>query len=181
MTNEQMHARHLVELGFLQDVVGELELSSRIIERSPQVAYHTLLVEIEADSKRRSRQLAMNFYPLEDEEFSDTLFLQYFIGLPFEVKQSALPTVAQILPDVNNKVVLGHFGLTAGARQLHFRYVQPLPSDEVMSAEKVASVLLLVRYTPILFGDLLEEVASGAVTLDAARARVESTYMEVSD
>lgn len=178
MTNEQMHARHLVELGFLQDAIGELDLNSRIIERSAQVPYHTLLVEIEPDAKRRARQLAMNFYPLEDEEFADTLFLQYFIGLPFEVKPSALATVAQVLPDVNNKMVLGHFGLTDGTRQLHFRYVQALPSDEVMSGEKIATVLLLVRYTPILFGDLLEEVASGTLSLEAARKKVESTYLE---
>ena len=114
MTSESVHARHLVELGFLQDAVRELGMRSTLIERSNDVAYHTLLVSLAADAKGRERQLALNYYPLEDEEFEDTLFLQYFIGLSTEVKQATLPAIREFLPAINNKVVIGHFGITEG-------------------------------------------------------------------
>lgn len=178
MTAEELHARHLAELGFLQDALGEAGLSSRIFQRSADVPYHTLLADLEADGKNRARQLALNFYPLEDEEFADTLFLQYFIGLPFALPKANLAAVSQLLPAINNKVVLGHFGVTDGDRQLHFRYVQALPSDEIISAEKVADVVTLVTYTPVLFQDVLEAAATGELSLAEARKRVEDIYAD---
>ena len=176
MTSESVHARHLVELGFLQDAVRELGMRSTLIERSNDVAYHTLLVSLAADAKGRERQLALNYYPLEDEEFEDTLFLQYFIGLSTEVKQATLPAIREFLPAINNKVVIGHFGITEGTTQLHFRYVQALPSEEVIDKDKVANVLTLASYTPVLFDDVLEDLASGTLTVAEANKRLDTIY-----
>lgn len=176
MTDESVQARHLVELGFLEDAIRELGRRTQLIERSKDVAFHTLLVELDADSKGRARQLALNYYPLEDEEFSDSLFLQYFIGLSTRVKPDALAAVLELLPAINNKVVLGHIGITEGTTQLHFRYVQALPADEVMEQEKIANVFTLVSYTPVLFDELLESVASGDMTVNEAKGKLDSIY-----
>ena len=179
MSTEQMHARHLVELGFLQDAIGEMGHSSRVAPRSSALPYHTLIVDLDPDAKGRPRQLAMNYYPIDDAEFSDSLFLQYFITFPFALDPSSVTSLAIVLTLVNTKVVLGHFGIDDEQKQLHFRYVQVLPSDEVMAVEKVANAFTLVSYTPRLFQDLLEDVATGSVKLEAAITQVRGIYADV--
>ena len=78
------------------------------------------------------------------------------------------------LPEINSQTVLGHFGLDAEAQRLHFRYVQALPRDEVITAEAVEDVLTLVTYSPLLYADALEGLANGSLTLAEARAQVQA-------
>jgi hypothetical protein len=178
MSQDEMHARHLVELGFLEEAITSLDMAAQLIEKSDQIDYHTLLVELEPDSQGRPRQLALNFYPVDESQLEDTLLLQYFVALPIELPETALPDIRQLLPDINNKVVLGHFGLTAGQPQLHFRYVQALPADDVITREKVANILTLVTYTPLLFQDVLEQVALGALAPVDALAKIQAIYSQ---
>lgn len=173
---EMMYARHLAELGFLEQAVSDLGYTSELIERSEQVPYHTLLVNLPADGQGRAFQVALSFYPIDESQLEHSLLLQYFIALPFAVNASAAPAVLAVLPELNNRVVLGHFGLSADLRQLHYRYVQALPNDDILSAEKVADVLLLVSYTPTLFADVLAALADGQLSAEAARSRVEALY-----
>lgn len=178
MSQDEIHARHLAELGFLEDIVRDRGLSAQLIERSEQVPYHTLLVELEPDAQERPRQMAVNFYPADPELVADTLLLQYFIVLPVAQDEAGAARVREWLPEINNQVVVGHFSLSspsAGqAPQLHFRYVQALPSDEVITAAAVSDVITLVSYTPLLYQNALEDLAAGTITLDQARASLKT-------
>jgi hypothetical protein len=113
--------------------------------------------------------MALTYYPIGEEEAENTLFLQYFVELPFEVSGEGLSRVAALLPEINNRLVLGHLGISAGKGRAHYRYVQALPLDRIVSREAVADVLVLVTYTPQLFGELLERVAMGSISLGQAR------------
>lgn len=180
MSQDEIHARHLAELGFLEDIVRDMGLGAQLMERSEQVPYHTLLVDLEPDAQERPRQMAVNFYPADPELVANTLLLQYFIVLPVALDEAGAARVREWLPEINNQVVVGHFSLSgAGAEagqapQLHFRYVQALRSDEVLSAEAVSDVITLVSYTPLLYQNALEDLASGDITLDQARASLKS-------
>ena len=177
MNEEQMHARHLAELGFLQDVLNELDYTSQLIEKSNETPYHTLVVKLEpVQGRHGASQLALNFYPLADEEFTDTLFLQYFIALPLRPTDATRGNVLELMVDINNRLVVGHVGLSSGESQAHFRYVQPLPSDELVTTEKIANVLLLVTYSPQLFQDALREVADGSMTPGAAKQKLAEAF-----
>lgn len=171
MNLEEIYARHLVELGHFQAILADLGLNSTLAERSDQVPYHTLLVELEPDADERQRQMAVNFYPADPELVGDSLFLQYFLVLPFRFDAAGAARLREYLPEANNQVVIGHFSLsTAEPYQCHFRYVQTLPADSILRAEAVTDVLTLVSYTPLLYQNVLEDLAAGDITVEQARA-----------
>jgi hypothetical protein len=173
MSQEDVHTRHLAELGFLADIVRDMGLTAQLVERSEQVPYHTLLVDLEPDAEERPRHMAVNFYPADPELVPDTLLLQYFIVLPVMIDKAGAARLREWLPEVNNQVVLGHFSLSTGQpQQLHYRYVQALPSDSVISAEAVSDVITLVGYTPLLYQNSLEALADGDITVERARANL---------
>ncbi len=184
MSQDEIHARHLAELGFLENIVRDLGLTAQLVERSEQVPYHTLLVDLEPDAQERPRQMAVNFYPADPELVAHTLLLQYFIVLPVALDEAGAARVREWLPELNNQVVVGHFSLSGpGAAagqtpQLHFRYVQALPSDEVITSEAVADVMTLVSYTPLLYQNALENLAAGLTTIDQARASLKADLEE---
>lgn len=176
MNQEQIHARHLVELGNLEAIVTEMGYTAQLVEKSRQLPYHTLLVGLEPDAKGRPMQMALTFYPLGEDELENTLLLQYFIELPFDVDEKGLARAIELLPYINNKVVVGHFGVTDGQDKLHYRYVQALPLDKIITAEAVTDVIVLANYTPVLFGDVLEELAEGKISIEQAKAKVDAKY-----
>lgn len=179
MSQDAIHARHLVELGFLQNIFRDQGLAAELVERSEQVPYHTLLVALEPDADERPRQMAVNFYPADPELVPDTLLLQYFIVLPLTMNAAGAARLREWLPEVNNQVVLGHFSLSASEPlQLHFRYVQALPSANVITAEAVTDVITLVSYTPLLYQNALEDLAAGDITVDQARANLAAQMSE---
>ena len=179
MNQDLIHARHLAELGILQNIVRDQGLNAVLVERSEQVPYHTLLVDLEPDAEERPRQMAVNFYPADPELVPDTLLLQYFIVLPVTMDEAGAARLRAWLPEVNNQVVLGHFSLSAAAPlQMHFRYVQALPSASVVTAEAVTDVITLVSYTPLLYQNTFEDLAAGDTTLEQARANLAAQMSE---
>jgi hypothetical protein len=174
MSQAEIEARHLVELGFLEEIVTRLGLRAQVVEKSAEVPYHTLLVELDPDHRGRPMQLAISFYPVGADLVAHTLLLQYFIALPFSTDAAGLARVRAWLPAANNRVVLGHFGLSTGEGQVHYRYVQALPEEGVVGGETVGDVLTLVRYTPLLFAEALEDLAVGHIGPEEAEARVEA-------
>jgi len=180
MDEATLHAAQRRDLGFLGDAVTELGYDARIIERSPEMPYNTLLVDLPpTDDGEAPYQLAMTFYPIADEEFAGTLFLQYFIALPITPSAATRAGVLEVAADINNRLVLGSVGLTqgdpaagGGLGQAHFRYVQALPAKEPITSERVGDVLLLVAYSIRLFDSALAAVASGSLAVEAAKAQV---------
>jgi hypothetical protein len=179
MSQDEIHARHLAELGFLEDIVRNMGLNAQLVERSEQAPFHTLLIDLEPDAEERPRQMAVNFYPADPELVPNTLLLQYFHVLPVTITAAGAARLREWLPEVNNQVVLGHFSLSTGQpQQLHFRYVQALPSDEVITAEAVSDVITLVSYTPLLYQNSLEALAEGDITVEQARANLAAQLNE---
>jgi hypothetical protein len=178
MNQEQIHARHLVELGQLEAIFTEMGYAAQLVEKSPQIPYHTLLVGLEPDEKGRPLQMALTFYPLGEDDLESTLLLQYFIELPFDLDEKGLARAVELLPHINNKAVVGHFGVTDGQNKLHYRYVQALPLYETVSQDAVVDIVVLASYTPVLFGDVLEDLAEGKISLEQARAKVDAKYAQ---
>jgi hypothetical protein len=164
-----------VELGFLEEILDELGYSTQLVEKSAGLPYHTLLVALEPDAQERPRQLALNYYPVDEDQVEYSLLLQYYIALPITFDEAGLGRVRAWLPEINNQMVLGHFGITDEQKQVHYRYVQALPRDEVVTTEAVADVLTLVTYSPVLFASALEDLAAGKLTIEQARKQVKKT------
>ncbi|MFL7808418.1 MAG: hypothetical protein AB8I80_07295 [Anaerolineae bacterium] len=177
MSDDITNAQHEVELGFLEDIFVALGYDSvHLFERSEELSLPTLAVGLEPDAKGRGKNLALAFYPVA--EFEDTNFLQYYIELPFEVDQEGQERLLPLLPYVNQRLVIGHFGMTDGENKLHYRYVQALPSLDMITEDKVKDVIAIVEYSPVLFEGILEQTATGVVSLDQARRLVEQQLSE---
>jgi hypothetical protein len=171
MTDELHSAQYEAELGFIEEIFIALGYESvHLFERSDEVSLPTLAVGLEPDAKGRGKNLALAFYPVP--EFEDTYFLQYYIELPFEVDAAGQERVVPLLPYVNQRLVIGHFGITDGEQSLHYRYVQALPSLDVITEDKVKDVIAIVEYSPLLFEEILEQTAAGTLSLEEARRMV---------
>ncbi len=179
MNQAEIDARHQVELGYLEHVLNELGFPTQLVEKSLQIPYHALIVGLDDDAQGRPRQLVTTFYPVGEETVEYVLLLQYFIELSFVIAESALSDVAALLPHLNNKVVLGHFGITEGQRTVHYRYVQTLPSERSITREAVVDAVRLVSYTPALFEEVLESLASGEISVAQALEQMDAIYTEL--
>jgi hypothetical protein len=166
---EIAETRNLVLLGYLEEIFVDLGYEdAQVIEPSAQVALPSLLVSLEADKKGRARFLTLMFYPVAEME--DTLLLQYYVELPFQV--AAVPAVNTLLPVLNHRAVVGYFGLDGNAKP-YYRYVQALRADARPTAKDVADVTALIVTTTDLLQAVFEEVASGTTSLDDARSRID--------
>ena len=179
MDQSEIDARHQVELGYLENVLNRLGFLTQLVEKSPQIPYHALMIGLDEDSQGRSRQLVMTFYPVGEETVEHVLLLQYFTELPFAIRESAVPGLNALLPYLNNKVVLGHFGVTEGKHTIHYRYVQTLPRDKSITREAVIDAVRLVSYTPALFEDVLEALTAGELSVEQARAQIDAIYADM--
>jgi hypothetical protein len=119
-------------------------------------------------------ELTLTYYPLSSDEFPDSHFLQYLAVLRQGLDAAAMERLAAVLPELNNRLVVGHFGLSRGAGQLHLRHVQRLPAGEKVSADMLGDVLTLFAFTPALFAALLDEVSAGRIEPATARRQLES-------
>ncbi len=171
MNENKMEIRHLAELGFLQRVLDEMGFPTQLLQKSAEMPYPALLVGLEPDAEGQPAQMACNFYPV-DEELENTLLLQYFIQLPMELDDEGLARMRELLPDLNNRTVVGHFGLTADQNKVHYRYTQALPSDDIIDRDKVADVIMLVTSTPGFLGELLARVVKGQTSVADARQEI---------
>ncbi|TVQ64734.1 MAG: hypothetical protein EA366_00785 [Spirulina sp. DLM2.Bin59] len=168
MNLDLVHARHLVELGYLQEILSVMGYPAHLIERSPEVPYHTVLAQLDRDQQDRARELACTFYPLTAEDTENIMLLQYFLELPFEIQPQAYQEVCKLFVAVNNKSVLGHFGITADQPKIHHRYIQTLPASSLLPEEAVSEVIMLFNYTSLMLGDIIEEVGTQQKSLDEA-------------
>ena len=168
MNLDAIYARHLVELGYLEDIVSGMGYTAQIIEASAEVPYHTLLVKMEPDEKGRDRQMACTFYPLTEEDSENILLLQYFLELPFEFVTKAKPQIHEMLIALNNKSVVGHFGITDGQNKIHHRYIQSYATSNLLFEVATSEVVSLFNYTSLIFGEVIESVATQQKTAKEA-------------
>lgn len=179
MNQSETEARHKVELGYLESVLNDLGFPTQFVEKSAQIPYNALIIGLEDEGQETSRQLVATFYPVGEETVEHVLLLQYFTELPFAVAESALPKIKSLLIDLNNKVVLGHFGITEGQATIHYRYVQTVPGDTGITREAVIDAVRLVSYTPALFEDVLQALAAGELSVAQARSQIDAIYAEL--
>lgn len=175
MVDETMATQHEVEFGFLEDVLREMGYGHlQLYERSDELPYPTLAVGLEPDPAGRDWNMALTFYPTD--ELDSVMLLQYYIQLPFELEPAGMERVAALLPSINRRLVLGHLGITEEEGAVHYRYVQALQSDELITRERVADVIKLVTFSPLLFEEMVEKLGTGVISIEEARAAVRARY-----
>jgi hypothetical protein len=170
MASETTLQRHFAELGLLANLMQNLDYETQLVEQSAEVPYHTLLVELEPDPLKTPRQMALTFYPIDDDEFENILLLQYYLDLPFEVPGDHLDSVKKLLVPLNGRLVLGHFGMTENLDRVNYRYVQVLNSDELITEGMIGDVLILINYTTVVLGNAIAQFVAGELSEEQVKA-----------
>lgn len=173
MLSEKMHARHLVELGFLEGAFKKLEIPTTIIERDEERFVHSLVVTM-PDYKEREMNIAFNFVPLDEEfGYDNALFLQIYTALPFIWDTRRADDLGKLVINLNNRVLLGLFGIKEG-RELYYRYVFSSPQDDVINLNEFMDNFDLYMLMLNMFEEYVEKVSTGVCTLQEALDEIDN-------
>ena len=173
MLSEKTHARHLVELGFLEGAFKKAGLDTNILERNEDRFVHSLVVTMQ-DYKERDMNIAFNFVPLDDEfGYDNALFLQIYTVLPFLWDIHLADEIGKLIINLNNRVLLGLFGLKDG-RELYCRYVYSSPAEDVINIGEFMDNFDLYLLMFNMFEEYVEKVSTGACTLQEALDEIEN-------
>lgn len=177
MDAAQRDIRYLTELQNIETILKEMGHTTKLLRKSPQIPHHALLTRVPMPEGKDPIEMALTFYPVEPNTTQYSMLLQYFIEIPLAFEHEALEQYRQLLPDLNDKTVLGHFGITSIRATPHYRYVQTLPLDRPITKADVADTIILVSYTPALFSDLLTALATKNLDANAARNQLHKRYI----
>lgn len=167
MVPEIIHARHLVELDYLKRYMEELGLESKLVERSEEVPLNTLLTALKKDYKGRERSMNFSYIPLLEEEFEYINLLQLYAPLPCDLNLEYKSSLERFLLTVNGQAAIGHFNLKKN-NEIFLRYVHITSQDELINQNEIKETVMLFIYMQEIFGESIEDVASGKKDLQTA-------------
>ncbi|MGG1513890.1 YbjN domain-containing protein [Paenibacillus oryzisoli] len=162
---EVVHARHLAQLGYLQEILEETGLVTNLLEKSEAIPLHVLMAGFQEDAKGRERFLHFSFLPLNDEEITSVQLLQIYSTLPFHLGEGLRGEVGEVLLEINTRLPVGHFGINEQG-ELHYRYVYSIPASSTFESEQVLEILSLFVYMCDMFVEYIDKVASGEATAE---------------
>lgn len=164
-------AMSMLDLISIQNILNEYDLPTAILEKSADLPLNSLIVNSTNDYKDRTRTLSFSFLPLESEHFPDVKLLQIFSEFNIDVVPTTIKAIEQLLVKLNILLPLGSLGLTDGNR-IYFRYVHTLAKYDNLSEHEqtLVNIFNLFMYSLNVNARVLEEVATGAKTIDVAYA-----------
>ncbi|NLW92692.1 MAG: hypothetical protein GXY34_13985 [Syntrophomonadaceae bacterium] len=173
MLSEKTHARHLVELGFLEGAFKKMGLETTMIEKNEEMFVHSLVVTMQ-DYKEREMNVALNFVPLDEEfGYEQAMFLQLYTALPFVWDTRLVDDLGKLILNLNNRVLLGLFGIKEG-RELYYRYVFSSSQDDVINTGEFMDNFDLYLLMMNMFEEYVEKVSTGEYTLEQALEEIEN-------
>ncbi|MFC4307171.1 YbjN domain-containing protein [Cohnella boryungensis] len=167
MISELEHAKHLAELGGLQAGFEEEGLQTELLERSPDIPLHVLLLALGKDRQNRDRIINLSFVPMPESDIEWIRLLQLYSIVPCVVAPDRRSAVESVLLAANGVLPLGHFGIKEDG-EVYARYVYTVPSSRTVSGDELLEVVSLFHYMLEMFADRIERVASGELSADEA-------------
>lgn len=169
-----MAASPLQKLQQLQHLARQLEYEADMLKKSPpDRPFDILSIRIDEDKVEEGRQLELVYYP-ENADLEGSDFLQFYCHYPFVYNDEGLQKIKQLLPDVNNRMSLGHFGISFNEKKVQFKYVLALPLKTEVKPLFFKDVLEICIYTPPLFHDIIHQAGTAQISIEAAIRQLRS-------
>ena len=168
-------AKHRFELQQLETAIKTmLALNCELLSRSPETPIDSLVVQLEADQKGRSRLASLLFSPLQETDIETLKLLQFYCETPIQVSSpSARQAVAELLSAINLNLPIGTFCLNAN-HTLTYKYVYALGKFTTIIPEEFLETFLLWLFALDPMSNLIESVANGEQSLTSALALLQS-------
>jgi hypothetical protein len=169
MSNFINQAKDLFELQQLEIAIKtELDLECQILVNSVDIPIDTLAVNIEFDSKGRTRIASLMFIPLENSNIETLKLLQFFCETSICVESQPIrANVAEFLSAINFKIPLGTFCFDPQNR-VTFKYIYALGKFTAIESDEFLESFLFWVFTLDSMSVLIEEVAEGERSLESA-------------
>ncbi|GAU77501.1 hypothetical protein [Fusibacter sp. 3D3] len=159
----------LQKIQYLHEKFAEIEVKSKVLERSPQLDMSTLLVSAGKDYTGREQRINLAYLLELSEEETNIMLLQFFTELPTELDAAQIPLIETIVSFINTRMPIGHFGIQNN--KMHYRYVMVDTKDSVDHAMQTIETFFMYLDILDIFQESVESVISGSMTLDTLKAK----------
>jgi hypothetical protein len=167
MANKKMLDKHLKDLGQLEKILKEADISCKLIKSSETIPLNMLRVPMDADDKKRPRSFTCSFIPMDEEDLETSSLLQFYSELPLTTDPDRTGDLREFLMACNIIQPIGHFGMQ-DETTVYFRYVLVIKQSNKMDEDLIIETLMLFEYAINAYQDEIEDVATGAVGLGEA-------------
>lgn len=172
MISELTRAKHIVELGHLEQILTELGYQTTLVESPEAAAVPVLTAALPLDERGRGRYLNILFVPVAETELETIELVQFHLQFPVRLTETRRRETEQVICALNNKIGLGGIGLDF-EHHVFYRYVYPKAKYETFNNAALAETMLLFVYIFERVSGLVEEVAAGRQELADALKIVE--------
>lgn len=147
----------------LQAEIESAGLQTRLAEPSEEVPVPQLLVFLSETLSGQSLRCEIMVLP----DLPDPPVLQLFVPLPLSLHPGSEGDVARLLHMLNNAMPLLGFGMLESGPEVYFRLLLPY-RDGALDGEVVVKTLFVIGACVSTFGELVEDLATGELSLDEA-------------
>ena len=105
--SEKEHAMHLAELGTIQQGFAKEGFHTELVEKSPEIPLHVLLLSLGQDDRGNDRTINLNFMPLPESDIESIRLLQLYAVIPCDIASGRREDVEKLLLTANGAVPLG--------------------------------------------------------------------------
>ncbi len=160
MITEEIHAKNILDLGNIKEILGQFGIESEILKAGDINLLHSLVVKRDTDDKGREGVYSITFIPMDDDFLENSSVIQFFYACPFEVNAEKYADVLGIINYINLHQVIGHFGIK-DRKQIYFRYNSTQAKYELLESNYIADISMLVEYAIDVYQAIIEEVNTG--------------------
>ncbi len=149
------------------------DFNAQIREVSEQTSSY-LEVNYGEDEIGRERILQISYIPMPGDDSTTTQFIKFLVLLPFKAPSDRLMEIAYAITIVNEELALGHFGLSSSGN-LSYQYCLALDQDATLEGETLIELVALTEFHQEHFGDYLEGVCEGEVSVYVLKQLIQQT------
>jgi hypothetical protein len=171
--SDLMHQQHRAELGLLSVTLQQAGFSTEFLSAGDELPVGALVVDLGADEHDRPHLMTISIMPFGDDQFGATQFFQFYTALPFSPARAQMGDLGQAIAIVNGAMAIGHFGVRRG--ELFYRYMLAIDSSTTIGSEMLIELMSLLTFHQEHFGDYLEGVLDGQISLAILPKLIEQT------
>lgn len=160
-------------LSEMEDVLMEEDFQTLLQPVDEENFYEKLHVSLGEDERGRQFNVQIHFIndvnraQGSEDEPEDIVLLQMFLLLPYSITDTTLLPTARLILMLNRILPLGAFGISEVDGAMFYQYNCGL-IDRVMDPDVLVESLRMIGFFITKFTDLIEEVATGSRTFEAA-------------
>ena len=169
---EEVHARHLVELGYVERFLQEYNFPTLLIERNEQVPIHSLIISLAEDTPESDSLVQYNFIPI-DTDLEAVALLQIYHLFAVEPRREVSHDLMLFLLSMNSKLPIGHLGIN-DEEEVFFRYIYPKSKNNLVKQTEISEISLMFIGICKAINPIINSISTGEFSIHEALTQLEA-------